>query len=179
MCRAAGLRFYLHNHSAEFGTFVDETDGVTKRHYDAMLQYTEPELVFFEMDIYWAFVGRAASSNAFQPVDYVLAHPERFILFHVKDGDAPPAGVAPGGAVPFVGGSLPGGYTMTDVGQGDIDFESFFNAIRAADVAAGRPADGAHRGYCLEHDNPGNGKGEWRTASTGVGWMAHGLRITG
>lgn len=177
MCKDAGLRFYLHNHSAEFGTFADEGDGQTKRHYDAMLQYTDPDLVFFEMDIYWAFVGQAANNGSFEPVDYVLAQPERFILFHVKDGDAPPAGTNPAGGVPFVGGFLPGGYQMTDVGQGDIDFESFFNAIRDVDLAAGADPAGRHRGYCLEHDNPGNGKGEWRTAATGYGWMAHGLRV--
>jgi sugar phosphate isomerase/epimerase len=179
MCRDAGLRFYLHNHAAEFGTFVDESDGQTKRHYDAMLQYTDPELVFFELDIYWAFVGRAAQADAFEPVDYVTADPDRFILFHVKDGEAPAAGSNPLGGLPFVGGFAPGGYTMTDVGQGDIDFEAFFNAIRAVDLAAGGDGTGRHRGYCLEHDNPGNGKGEWRTAATGYGWMAHGIRTAG
>jgi sugar phosphate isomerase/epimerase len=166
----AGLRFYLHNHANEFGTFSD--DGVTKRHYDAMLQYTDPDLVFFELDIYWAFQGRAQNGNSFQPVDYVVNNPDRFILFHVKDGN-PLANQLPVN-VPFVSSNS---YTMTDVGQGSIDFESFFNAIRRKDLEVAGDGSGARRGYMLEHDNPGNGKGEWRTAATGYGWMAHGLRV--
>ena len=157
----AGLTFYLHNHSAEFGTFLDD-DGSTTRHYDAILEETDPEVVFFELDIYWAYVGQAQNSG-FEPVDYVVNNPGRFTLFHVKDGER---SAAPGLPLPFVGG----GYTMTDVGQGDIDFEGFFNAIRAVDP------DMSARGYMLEHDNPGEPHGDWRTACTGYGWMAHGLR---
>lgn len=161
----AGLVFYLHNHSAEFGTFVD-TDGSNTRHYDAILQETDPSLVFMEMDIYWAYVGRAQNSDAFEPVDYVLANPDRFRLFHVKDGVESSTPALP---LPFVGGSP---YAMVDVGQGDIDFAAFFNAIRGVDP------DLAKRGYMLEHDNPGQPHGDWRTACTGYGWMAHGLRVT-
>ena len=72
------------------------------------------------------------------------------------------------------------GYSMTHLGQGDIDYETFFNRIRAADISAGRPADGRHRGYMLENDNT-NGQADtkeaWVTAVTGQAWMAHGLRV--
>jgi sugar phosphate isomerase/epimerase len=163
--RDAGLVFYLHNHSAEFGTFADD-NGAQTRHYDAILQETDPSVVFMEMDIHWAYVGQAQSNYAFNPVDYVLNNPARFALFHVKDGvgNIPrqiPAAVRP----------KPTGYTMVDVGQGDIDFQGFFNAIRGVDP------DMAKRGYMLEHDSPGQPHGDWRTACTGYGWMAHGLRV--
>ena len=160
----AGLVFYLHNHSAEFGTFADD-GGAQTRHYDAILQETDPSVVFMEMDIYWAFVGRAQNNNAFNPVDYVLNNPGRFKLFHVKDGLASTTPTLP---VPFVGGSP---YKMVDVGQGNIDFQAFFSAIRGID------ADMSKRGYMLEHDTPVQPWGDWRTAATGYGWMAHGLRV--
>jgi hypothetical protein len=51
------VRFYQHNHSGEFA--IDPTTGI--RLYDTILAETDPDLVFFELDIFWAYVGQPAS----------------------------------------------------------------------------------------------------------------------
>jgi sugar phosphate isomerase/epimerase len=73
-CKAAGIRFGYHNHYQEFST---KLDGQTI--YDFMLQNTDPSKVMFEIDLYWAVVGKA------NPVDYFLKYPGRFELWHIKD----------------------------------------------------------------------------------------------
>ncbi|WP_341250935.1 sugar phosphate isomerase/epimerase [Euzebya pacifica] len=170
----AGLTFYLHNHSGELQT----TDANGKTPYERYIEETDPAAVSFELDVYWAFNATVANPSL-DPAQLVIDHADRFVLYHVKDGHEPgsqppdvsnPFGLVFGGA----------GYSMTHLGQGDIDYETFFNRIRTADIAAGRPADGRHRGYMLENDNT-NGQADtkeaWVTAVTGQAWMAHGLRI--
>lgn len=72
-CNAAGLKLGYHNHSSEFAKIGDQVM------YDYMLENTDPEKVFFEMDVYWAVMGRAC------PVDYFKKYPGRFKLLHIKD----------------------------------------------------------------------------------------------
>ncbi|HLF33522.1 MAG TPA: sugar phosphate isomerase/epimerase [Cyclobacteriaceae bacterium] len=72
-CAAKGIQFGYHNHEAEFG-MIDST-----RIYDFMLQNTDPQKVFFQMDLWWATVGGGI------PVDYFKNYPGRFLLWHVKD----------------------------------------------------------------------------------------------
>lgn len=127
---ARGIKFYWHNHQTEFGFTVDEP---TTRIYDILLDETDPALVFMEMDIYWAYVGQylygRAPFPAFEPLDYVTANQARYPLFHVKEGKRNQAS--------------PNGYDMEDVGQGHIDFESFFCAL----------ADRNSHWYLWERDN--------------------------
>lgn len=73
MCKAEGMAFGYHNHAHEFQNVED------KRMYDFMLENTDPDLVLFEMDLYWVVRGQAS------PVDYFNRYPGRFKLFHVKD----------------------------------------------------------------------------------------------
>lgn len=73
-CAARGIRFGYHNHDKEFST---QLDGQTI--YDFMLKNTDPKKVMFEMDLYWAVVGKA------NPVDYFNKYPGRFELWHIKD----------------------------------------------------------------------------------------------
>ena len=73
LCKSEGLGFGYHNHRAEFKKIDDTVI------YDFMLQHTDPELVFFEMDLYWAVQGGAS------PVEYFNKYPGRFHMFHVKD----------------------------------------------------------------------------------------------
>ena len=73
-CAAKGIRFGYHNHDKEFST---KLDGQTI--YDFMLKNTDPKKVMFEMDLYWAVVGKA------NPVDYFNKYPGRFELWHIKD----------------------------------------------------------------------------------------------
>ncbi|MGB3618535.1 MAG: sugar phosphate isomerase/epimerase [Catalinimonas sp.] len=72
-CRAAGLRFAMHNHDKEFARDGGQTV------YDAILEGTDPALVTMEMDTYWVARGGA------DPVDYLRRYPGRFELMHAKD----------------------------------------------------------------------------------------------
>ena len=73
LCNAAGLKYGYHNHSHEF----QRVEG--KVMYDYMIEHTDPNLVFFEMDVYWACRGGAA------PVEYFNRYPGRFKMLHIKD----------------------------------------------------------------------------------------------
>jgi len=73
-CNNAGIRFGYHNHAHEFTTVFD--DVVL---YDYMLQNTDAQKVFFQIDVYWSQVGGAPA------VQYLEKYPGRFILWHVKD----------------------------------------------------------------------------------------------
>ena len=110
--RERGLRFYQHNHSGEFAV----EDGT--RLYDVLLEETDPRLVFFELDIFWAYVGQSRFPG-FRPHEYPWYEPKRFPLFHVKDG--------------LFNGGPAFGWTMTDVGDGDIPFEPFFCGLDTDD----------------------------------------------
>ena len=73
-CNANGISFGYHNHAHEFSK-VEGKDVM----YDYMLANTDPQYVFFEMDVYWAVIGKAS------PVDYFKKYPGRFKLLHIKD----------------------------------------------------------------------------------------------
>jgi sugar phosphate isomerase/epimerase len=114
--RARGMRFYQHNHSGEFAV----ENGT--RLYDVILEETDPRLVFFEMDIFWAYVGQSRFPG-FKPHEYPWEQPERFPLFHVKDGiDFSNAEAT----IPRPPGPSSFDWVMTDVGDGDVAFEPFF-----------------------------------------------------
>ena len=72
-CKAAGLKFGYHNHDYEFKKVEDQVM------IDYMLEHTDPELVFFQLDVYWAVIGNAS------PVDYFERYPGRFKMLHIKD----------------------------------------------------------------------------------------------
>lgn len=73
MVNAAGMKFGYHNHSHEFG----KVEG--KVWYDYMVEHTDADKVFFEMDVYWAVRGQVS------PVEYFNKYPGRFTLLHIKD----------------------------------------------------------------------------------------------
>jgi len=72
-CNAAGMKFGYHNHAFEY----EEIDGEIM--YDYMLENTDPDKVFFEMDVYWTTQG------GYNPIDYFNKYPNRFKLLHIKD----------------------------------------------------------------------------------------------
>ena len=72
-CKENGMLFGYHNHSHEFNKVEDKVI------YDFMLENTNPDSVFFEMDVYWAVMGHAA------PVEYFKKYPGRFTMLHIKD----------------------------------------------------------------------------------------------
>jgi len=73
LCAAQGIKYGYHNHSHEFR----RVEG--KVMYDYMIEHTDPQYVFFQMDVYWANVGGIA------PVQYFERYPGRFKLLHIKD----------------------------------------------------------------------------------------------
>ncbi|WP_328906876.1 sugar phosphate isomerase/epimerase [Streptomyces sp. NBC_00234] len=137
--RKRGMKFYQHNHAEEFSFATDQPD---VRLYDVLLAETDPDLVYLEMDIYWAYAaqfrfGKKADGTPapFEPVDYVLRQPDRYPLFHVKDG--------------IRDDTARDGYRMADVGDGDIDYKTFLSRV------TGRtPRGRAYHHWQTEHDNP-------------------------
>lgn len=99
--QAAGVQMAYHNHDFEFETFGGDMPG-----YDAMLRETDPDLVDFEMDLYWV------TEAGYDPIAYIERYPGRFSLFHVKDR------------------ALNG--EMRPVGGGDIDFGRIFDHAEQA-----------------------------------------------
>ncbi|MFJ5261201.1 sugar phosphate isomerase/epimerase family protein [Streptomyces sp. NPDC088387] len=101
--REAGLGPLLfHNH----GTDHAVVDG--ENLYDILLDETDPELVGFELDVYWAAKGGADPRSLF------VRHPRRFPALHVKD-------MAPNG-------------DFADVGSGVLDFAAMFDTARCGGV---------------------------------------------
>lgn len=84
--KAAGFPFGYHNHDFEFAKVLPGgKEAKFGRHnkgeqvYDIFLKETDPSLVFFEMDVYWAVMGQN------DPVEYLKKYPERIKLLHIKD----------------------------------------------------------------------------------------------
>lgn len=74
-CKDAGLRFGYHNHSKEFL----KVEGTTM--LDEFLAKTDPENVFFEMDVYWAVMA------GFEPIfrNMKTAGTDSFTCIEVED----------------------------------------------------------------------------------------------
>ncbi len=68
-----GLRFAYHNHDYSFKAM----EGIVPQ--DLMMDGTNPDLVDFEMDMYWTVAAGV------DPIAYMDKHPNRFKLVHVKD----------------------------------------------------------------------------------------------
>jgi sugar phosphate isomerase/epimerase len=75
--KKAGLTYMYHNHDFEFS----KVDG-DRTIQDVLMQNTDPELVKFEMDMYWVTHG---GGNI---VDYLTRYPGRFVACHIKDRTA-------------------------------------------------------------------------------------------
>ena len=74
--KSFGLRFAYHNHDY---TFVNQEGSIPQ---DILMDDTDPELVDFEMDIYWVHVANA------KPAEYLAKYPGRFRLCHLKDAES-------------------------------------------------------------------------------------------
>lgn len=73
VCAGQDMTFYYHNHYQEFQRFGDQTV------YELLMEHTDPALVSFELDTYWAYRGGA------DPIELFQRYPDRFILCHQKD----------------------------------------------------------------------------------------------
>ncbi|MFS4417749.1 sugar phosphate isomerase/epimerase family protein [Maribacter sp. 2307ULW6-5] len=74
--KMAGLQLLYHNHDFEF---VANGDGVVP--IDYLLEHCDPELVKYQMDLYWVAKAKA------DPLAYFEKYPGRFPIWHVKDMD--------------------------------------------------------------------------------------------
>ncbi|HAQ18672.1 MAG TPA: sugar phosphate isomerase [Prolixibacteraceae bacterium] len=90
IAKAAGIKWGYHNHNMEFkriakpgekpptgpfASFMPFGDVI----YDLLLAGTDPNLVFFEMDVYWTVMGQN------DPLEYFEKYPTRFPVLHIKD----------------------------------------------------------------------------------------------
>lgn len=101
--KAAGLRFAYHNHDFEFAPVEGQLP------MEILLGGTDPSLVAFEMDLYWA------SKAGHDPRNWFARFPGRFEMVHVKDG-------------------RPNGMAMTEVGNGTIDWKGIFARRKEAGI---------------------------------------------
>jgi sugar phosphate isomerase/epimerase len=111
-----GITFAYHNHDFEFARL----DG--RLMYDGLLAETDPNLVAFEMDLYWITKGGQ------DPLTYFARWPGRFPLVHAKDSSGAPR------------------QEMVEVGRGTIDWKRIFArreqaGIRHVFVEHDHPAD--------------------------------------
>lgn len=74
LAKKAGLTIGYHNHFWEFREFANGTKGL-----DILLAYTEPDLVTFELDVYWI------EKSGLSPRSYFQKYPGRFAMWHIKD----------------------------------------------------------------------------------------------
>jgi sugar phosphate isomerase/epimerase len=93
--KEAGLLFGYHNHAFEFEKQGDEFG------LDILISNTQPDLVAFQLDLYWAVKGGA------DPIAFIEKYPGRFCSFHVKDAAE--------------------NLEQTTVGTGIVPFEGIFN----------------------------------------------------
>ncbi|MDE3247033.1 MAG: sugar phosphate isomerase/epimerase [Bacteroidota bacterium] len=108
LSKSAGLITGYHNHNFEF----EPMDGATV--YDYLLKNTDPNLVKFEMDIYWVvYAGQ-------DPATWFNKYPGRFAMWHIKDMEKETQG-------------KPKGQTC-EVGNGVIDWKSIFKHQARAGV---------------------------------------------
>jgi sugar phosphate isomerase/epimerase len=98
--QAAGLKLGYHNHNFEFQAVEGQML------MDVLLKNTSPDLVDFEMDVYW--VVRAGQD----PLKWIDLYPGRFKLIHVKDMDKNEQQL------------------NTEVGNGSIDYKKILAATR-------------------------------------------------
>lgn len=117
VAKKSGIQLGYHNHFWEFKKLSDGNVG-----YDILLNETDPNLVCFELDLFWA---AKAGQN---PVSLFEKHPKRFELWHVKDIDKSKAEsvyATPEGQNAGVMDILKD-VKFAEVGSGAMDFKDIF-----------------------------------------------------
>jgi sugar phosphate isomerase/epimerase len=96
ICKKSGIRFAFHNHNFSFTAINGEFP------QDVLMKNTNPDLVDFEMDIYWVV------ATGQDPVEWFKKYPNRFKACHIKDRSKNLV--------------ADNGKNSTDLGAGTIDF---------------------------------------------------------
>ena len=114
-----GLKFAYHNH----GYGLSEMEGQIP--FQVILDETDPNLVYLEMDIYWTTAGRA------NPIDLLKQNAGRYHLLHLKD-------MKPKTYFSGDGGD-PGQWMelfpyMTTAGDGELDIPKIVQAAKESGV---------------------------------------------
>ena len=104
ICRKNGIRFAYHNHDYSF----KELEGQLPQ--DVMMSIAGPNLVDFELDIYWVIVA------GLDPEAWFNKYPNRFRLCHVKDRTKNPV--------------ADNGKNSIDLGTGVIDWKKVLKTAR-------------------------------------------------
>ncbi len=126
-CKKEGLRFGYHPHGLEFRPTAA---GNGETVFDILMRETKPDLVTFEMDVYWAYYAGQ------DPVKLLEKFPNRWSMLHVKDMLK---GLATG---VHTGGTPPTG--KVTVGLGQIDWPPILRAAQKIGV----------QHYFLEDETP-------------------------
>jgi sugar phosphate isomerase/epimerase len=74
--KAAGIQFFYHTHGYEFRPVAE---GSTDTFFDLLVKATKPDLVAFEMDVFWVFHPGG------DPAKLLAKYPDRWALMHLKD----------------------------------------------------------------------------------------------
>jgi sugar phosphate isomerase/epimerase len=114
-----GLKFAYHNH----GYGLQEVAGEIP--FQVMMDATDPELVFLEMDVFWTTAGRA------NPVEYLKKYSGRYHMMHVKDMNPISYFAGDGSDAPQWIELFP---KMTTAGDGEIDLEAILKTGKAHGV---------------------------------------------
>ncbi|MFD2833622.1 sugar phosphate isomerase/epimerase [Gramella sp. AN32] len=96
LCNKSNFKLAYHNHAFEF----EKLNYLNITPYEFLLKNTEPDLVSFEIDIYWVI------NMGICPKELFRKFPGRFKLWHIKDMDKNDHNLT------------------TEIGYGKIDFEN-------------------------------------------------------
>jgi sugar phosphate isomerase/epimerase len=112
-CKAANLTFCFHNHANEFGPL----EGTTA--FDVLNQELDPELVKWQIDVFWATVGGR------NPAELIQEYGGRIVSLHLKD-------MAPDTPRQFEERIAP--ESFRPLGQGVLDIPEILGATRKSSV---------------------------------------------
>ena len=140
-----GMRFAFHNHNYEFAPLQQEPGATvasaTLTGYDILIENTDPELVFFELDCYWV------AQAGLDPVRLMRCLGPRLRMVHLKDR-------APGSSPSFVPDAAAAHFVP--VGRGTLDWMSILSEGRRLgvehyfveqDQTRGSPIDALRQSY--------------------------------
>ena len=74
--KEAGIQFFYHTHGYEFRPV---SEGASETFFDHLVQQTNPNLVTYEMDVFWVFLPGV------DPAKLLAKYPDRWALMHLKD----------------------------------------------------------------------------------------------
>ena len=104
ICRKNGIRFAYHNHDYSFKPLEGRLP------QELLMNETDPELVDFELDIYWVVTAGE------DPEAWLKKYPGRFTLCHVKDRSKTPG--------------ADNGQNSVNLGTGTIDFKKVLKTAK-------------------------------------------------